>query len=200
MDFFDEPVNVITFCCWLMTLIIDAHQCAHIAEEAERPNVVDDSQPLALQWPEAPVMDSLAIVSNTLYNYRVCLAPYPLTDEIGYWVKPCSTTWFSRYLLQEYDNSRWLSMFRMTKQSVFSLAELLKPHVYKKNTRYRLTVPILIRVACTLFKLTHGANLTVCSEMFAIGRNTVCKILRDVVHAINDTLKHEVCWPSSEKL
>lgn len=91
-------------------------------------------------------------------------------------------------------------MFRMTKPFVFSLAELLKPHVYKKNTRHRLAVSVLIRVACTLFKLTHGANLTVCSEMFTIGRSTVCKILRDVVHAINDTMKHEVWWPSPEKL
>jgi len=35
--------------------------------------------------------------------------------------------------------------------------------------------------------------------MFTIGRNIVCKILREVVHAINNTLKHEVLWPSPPK-
>jgi len=88
----------------------------------------------------------------------------------------------------------------MTKNSVFSLAELLKPAIQKKNTKYRLSIPVLIRVACTLFKLTHGANLTVCSETFAVGRSTVCKMMREGVHAINDSLKHEVSWPSPHKI
>jgi len=130
----------------------------------------------------------------------MCSLNYALPDEISYWVKPRSTTWFSRFLLEQYDDSRWLSMFRMTKSIVFSLANLLAPIVQKKNTKYRLAIPVLIRVACTLFKLTHGSNLTVCSEMFVIGRSIVCEILREVIHAINDTLKHKVSWPCPEKL
>ena len=75
----------------------------------------------------------------------------------------------------------------MTKRAVVSLSDLLRPHVQRENTRYRLAVPVLIRVACTLFKLARGANLTICSEMFAIGRSTVSMVLTEVVHAINDT-------------
>lgn len=70
----------------------------------------------------------------------------------------------------------------------------------KEKTRYRLAIPVLIRVACTLFKLAHGANMTVCSEMFAIGRSTVSMVLREVVNAINDTLRHQVMWPSGQRL
>ena len=76
-------------------------------------------------------------------------------------------------------------MFRMTKDALFNLAELLRPHVEKQNTKYRLAIVVLIRVACMLFKLTHGANLTICSKMFAIDRSTVCKMLCEVVHGIN---------------
>lgn len=76
----------------------------------------------------------------------------------------------------------------------------MRPHVQRDNTRYRLAIPVLIRVACTLFKLAHDANLTVCSEMFATGRSTVSLVLRKVVHAINDTLQSEILWPSGKRL
>jgi hypothetical protein len=49
-------------------------------------------------------------------------------DDLGYWVKPRSTTWFSRFLVEQYDDDRWLTNFKMTKRVVFTLAEILKPH------------------------------------------------------------------------
>ena len=83
-------------------------------------------------------------------------------------------------------------MFRMTKDSVFSLAEVLKPLIQKKNTKYCLSIHVLIRITVTLLKLSHGLNLIVCSEVFAGDRSTVCKILKEVVHAIYNALKNEV--------
>ena len=121
-------------------------------------------------------------------------------DDLGFWVKPRSTTWFSRFLLSEYDDSRWVQMFRFTKPAVFALADLLRPTIQKKDIKYRLAILVVIRVACCLFKLTHGASLFICNEMFAIGRSIVSCILRDVVHAINDTLAHELTWPRGDCL
>jgi hypothetical protein len=89
--------------------------------------------------------------------------------------------------------------FRMTKRAVFTLAEILKPHVQKHDTRYRLAIPVIIRVACTLFKLAQGASLLICLEMFVVGTNTVSKMLRETVHAINDVLRHEIVWPTGVK-
>jgi hypothetical protein len=91
-------------------------------------------------------------------------------------------------------------MFRMTKPAVFALSDLLKPHVEKQDTKYRLAIPVLVRVAVTLFKLTHGASLLVYSEMFAVGKSTCSAILRETVWAINDCLRHEIKWPSGERL
>ena len=102
--------------------------------------------------------------------------------------------------MAEYDDKRWLEMFRMTKGLVFALSDLLAPHVCRKDTKYRVAIPVLIRIACTLFKLTHRAFLFICSEMFAIGKSTVCSILRDVVHAVNDTLRHNITWPTGDRL
>jgi hypothetical protein len=76
----------------------------------------------------------------------------------------------------------------MNKPAMFALADLLKLHVQKQDTKYRLVVPVLIRIACTLFKLSHGASLFICSEMFAVGKSTVSMMLREVVHAINEVL------------
>ena len=90
-------------------------------------------------------------------------------------------------------------MFQMTKASVFSLADLLEPQIWKKNMKYHLAIPVLIRVVVTLFKLSHRVNFIMCSEVFSIGSSMVCKILRDVVHAVNNMLKNGVCWPTPEK-
>lgn len=134
-----------------------------------------------------------------LHNFHLSTSFNVFGDDLGYWVKPRSTTWFSWFLMSEYDD-RWVQMFWMSKAAVFSLSNILRPHVQKKDTRYRFAVPVVIRVAVTLFKLIHGASLFICSEMFAVGKNTVSTILRDVVHAVNDTLKHELSWPTGERL
>jgi hypothetical protein len=141
-----------------------------------------------------------SMLRTTLHNYRICTAFMFFEEDLGFWVKPRSTTWFSCFLLEQYDNNRWVQMFRMTKPAVFALAGLLKPHVEKADTKYRLAVPVIVRVACTLFKLSHAANYTICSEMFAIGRSTVSKLLREVVHAINVTMRHKIVWPSGDRL
>jgi hypothetical protein len=91
-------------------------------------------------------------------------------------------------------------MFRMSKPVVFVLSNLLKPHVQRQDTKYRLAIPVLVRVAVTLFKLTHGASFLVCSEMFAVGKSTCSAILRDIVRAINDCLHHEISWLTGERL
>lgn len=145
-------------------------------------------------------LDMVTVTRAALYTFRLSNVTSLLGDDLGYWVKPRSTAWFSRFLLDQYDDDRWITMFRMTKPAVFHLAALLKPRVQKKDTKYRLSIPVLVRLACTLFKLTHGASLFICSEMFAIGRSTVSLVLRDVVEAINVSLRSEISWPTREKL
>jgi len=178
MDSFNDPRNVFSFVSLILTLIMDANVFSTDVEAFQRRRRTNSSlHPYSVPWTgsiASNVMDCLSIAFGALHNFRLCCLAYPMSNEISYWVKPRSTTWFSRFLLEQYDDLRWLSMLKMTKSSIFSLANLLAPHVQKNNIKYRLAIPILIWIACTLFKLTHGANLMVCSEMFTIGRNTVC--------------------------
>ena len=120
--------------------------------------------------------------------------------DLGFWMKLRSTIWFSQFLLGKYDDDRWIHLFRMTKSATFALAELLKLAVARQNMKYRLAIPVVVRVACILFKLTHGASLLVCSKMFAVGKSIVNLILRDVVFAINEALRQKIAWPSSVRL
>ena len=145
-------------------------------------------------------LDMETVTRAALYNFRLCNVFSLLDDDLGYWVKPRSTAWFSRFLLNQYNDERWITMFHMSKPAVHSLAALWRPTVQKKDTKYRLAIPVLVRVACTLFKLTHGASLFICSEMFAIGKSTVSLVLHDIVQAINMTVRSEIAWPSGEKM
>ena len=91
-----------------------------------------------------PLFDPLADMRIALQNFRLCTSINLFTDDLGFWVKPRSTTWFSRFLLTEYDNTRWVQMFRMTKPAVFALTDLLRPIVQRKDTKYRLAIPVVI--------------------------------------------------------
>ncbi len=50
-------------------------------------------------------------VSLCLHNHKMVYNVKYLTAELGNWVKPRSTTWFSIFLLIEYDNDCWLEKF-----------------------------------------------------------------------------------------
>lgn len=53
------------------------------------------------------------------YTFRLCNVMSLLEDDLGYWVKAGSTTWFSHFLLDQYGNEKWITMFSMIKTTVF---------------------------------------------------------------------------------
>jgi hypothetical protein len=93
-----------------------------------------------------------------------------------------------------YDDSRWIEFFRMDKGTVASMCYHLRDAIQKQNTKYRLAVPVEVRVCCCLYKLAQGANFLACSEKFAIGRSTVSLVIREVVRAIKSVYSDVVRW------
>lgn len=200
MDPFESPLHTVAFTSWLLTLILNLNDVELVPPALELEEEEEDPLTAIVFGQQGHVADNQTFLRDTLHTYRFCTLNTYFDEDVGFWVKPRSTTWFSHFLLTQYDNNRWVTMFRMTKPCVLELAELLRPHVEKQNTKYRIAIPVLVRVACTLFKLTHGANLTICSEMFAVGRSTVSKVLREVVHAVNETLRSEIMWPNGQRM
>ena len=117
------------------------------------------------------------------------------------------TTWFFRFMIEEYGDDQWSFMFRMIKASVYKKQNIYLSFLtnygllYKKqNTRYCLAIPIVISVVCTLLKLAHDANMWICSKLFAIGSSTVLSVVHDICRAINIGLCHEIVWPTGTLL
>ena len=169
MDAFMQPGSVFAFTAWLLLQLLHEPLCSNfipMGPEAEE----DSEDPFAgvVGTLMGPQHDSHALFTAGLHNYRLCTMFQMFDEDLGYWVRPRSTTWFSRFLLKQYNDHCWIQMFRMSKKPVFALADILKPHVQRQDTRYRIAIPVLIRVAYTLFKLTHGASLIICSKVFAI--------------------------------
>lgn len=86
-------------------------------------------------------------------------------------------------------------------QALQALNFLPRPNVDSNNskgdTRYRQAVPVLVCLTCTLFKLSHGSSLLICSNMFVVGKSIVSIMLCEVVHALNDLPHMEMQWPNA---
>ncbi|KAG0596663.1 hypothetical protein M758_UG274300 [Ceratodon purpureus] len=169
MDMIGEPGNVIALSMVMHLLLLTKTEYPVPLQWGDAEDEEEDRLQALANNVQFDFGDAHNELRSTLHHFRLCVAFNFLHEDLGFWVKLRSTTWFSRFLLDQYDDGRWIQMFRMTKHAVISLSNLLKPHIQRENTRYRLAIRGLIHVACTLFKLAHGANLTVHSEMFAIG-------------------------------
>jgi hypothetical protein len=196
---FDDPTDLLSIVSALLMILLNAHNILNVASipiEASR------HEDFIVHMEEGVRhMDNLYSTSiAALYSCQLWNNLLLVDHELGYWVKPRSTTWFSRFVIEEYDDDRWSSLFRMTKASVFELSHQLWPFIQKQNTKYRLTIPVVVHVACTLLKLAHATNTRLCSELFAIGMSTVSNVIHDTCRAINIALRHEIAWPIGNRL
>lgn len=198
MDPEDMAPELLAMASMILLLMFHSHQALCVLQEAamEEESVEVSFPSMPLENSAQPNMD--AITSSALQQWRIWNTLALIDEDLGFWVKPRSTAWFTRFMMHEYGDSRWIQLFRMTKRALLALAQHLAPAIRKKDTRYRAAVPVIVRLACTLFKLSHGATLLICSELFAVGRSTVSIMLRQVVHAINVGLKNEIRWPFGE--
>jgi hypothetical protein len=129
MDFSSHHAELMSFTSALLLLLLNANwtlDCPAPTEEVDDPGYIltsIDNQPLE------PLFDVDAIACAALHNFRLYNVFALFDDDLGFWTKPWSTTWFSHFLLEQYDDRRWVQMFWMTKPAVFALADLLRPHV-----------------------------------------------------------------------
>jgi hypothetical protein len=52
------------------------------------------------------LVDMNTIIASVLHDFRLAHARTILDNELGFWVLPKSTTWFSQFLLHEYSDNR----------------------------------------------------------------------------------------------
>ncbi len=76
----------------------------------------------------------------------------------------------------------------------------MRPLISNQDTKYRKAISIEIRVSCAIYKLTQGANILTCSELFTIGRSIVSLVFHEVVMTINVVFKKLITWPMGDKM
>jgi hypothetical protein len=104
------------------------------------------------------------------------------------------------FLLIECDNQWWIQNFRITKETLFNIANKLKPLITQKDIMYKFAIHVEVRVACVIHKLFHGLNMLTCNELFVIGTSITGLVTCEVVRAMNIMFKSLIAWPMGPKM
>lgn len=78
----------------------------------------------------------------------------------------------------------WRENFRMSRGSLYKLADELRPYIEGKRTIMRTPVDVIKQVAVTLYYLSDEGRLRKTANAFGISRQVVSKIVRKVCKAI----------------
>lgn len=80
---------------------------------------------------------------------------------------------------------------RMSGEQFDYLLNLVKPHIQKKDTKFRLSIPAETRLALTLRYLATGENFNSLRMLFRIAQPTISAIIPEVLDAIYMVLVDE---------
>lgn len=100
------------------------------------------------------------------------------------WTTTLSTDWWERVVMTEFQPSDWLDKFRMNRETFFYLCDKLRPRLARRDTSFRLALPVEKRVAVALWRLASNIEYRTISALFGVGKSTVCRCVRDMCHAI----------------
>jgi hypothetical protein len=75
-----------------------------------------------------------AMAIATLYDYRVNCGLLCFKDDLRFWVKPRSMVRFGEFLMNAFDNGRWILNFQMDKTTVAGICDRLRPLIRKQDT------------------------------------------------------------------
>ncbi|XP_050959494.1 putative nuclease HARBI1 [Labeo rohita] len=105
--------------------------------------------------------------------------------ERRFWVRPgrCCA-WWDNFVCGTVVPEEWRENFRMSRDSLYHLSELLRPYIQGQTTRLRSPVDVVTKVACTLYYLSDEGRLRKTANAFGLARQTVSKIIREVCRAI----------------
>jgi hypothetical protein len=87
----------------------------------------------------------------TLHELQLSFSLNLLSQELGHWVKPRNIAWFSRFLLTEFDEERWLENFCMNKNDFVQYCRL--PMTHYSKARHQLPQGHTFRNSCIVLSI-----------------------------------------------
>lgn len=104
-------------------------------------------------------------------------------------------------MVPNFTDEQWSQNFRMSEDTFLYLCHRLQTAMEKRDTNFRLCVPIKKRVAIALWKLTTNSELRLVSHLFGVGVTTVWRCVREFCTAVNEELLPELIpFPNDDKL
>ena len=76
----------------------------------------------------------------------------------------------------------------MSKVTFQKLCEELAPFIERRDTNYRKAISLRERVAITLYRLADTTSYRTVSNLFRVGKSTVCQIVLEVCTCIVEVL------------
>lgn len=139
--------------------------------------------------------------TQTVVLAQAILSAGAEVSDCGWWVKERSLIWFDYFLLNGYEEDRWVKCLSMPKDIFMYLCSELAPFISRHDTRFRKVVPLQVKVGAVVYKLVTGLNFFNCSELFGIGESTAHEFLVEVLDSIIRHLgpKH-LYWPSGQEM
>ena len=121
--------------------------------------------------------------------------------ERSVWCRPRSLNWWEDVLSGRYGDIWWKENLRISRGTFDILCRELRPHIERQTTYQRQPISVEKRVAVTLWRLATNVEYRTLSELFGIGRSTVCVIVTNTCDAITKHLfPRYVCFPSGDRL
>uniref|UniRef100_A0A8C1N976 DDE Tnp4 domain-containing protein n=1 Tax=Cyprinus carpio TaxID=7962 RepID=A0A8C1N976_CYPCA len=78
-----------------------------------------------------------------------------------------------------FTNTQWLENFRMSKETFVHLCNKLCPAMERRDTNFRVCVPLNKRVAIALWKLATGTEYRSVGHLFGVSITTVCRCVQE---------------------
>ncbi|KAM9323465.1 uncharacterized protein KZ484_021555 [Pholidichthys leucotaenia] len=116
------------------------------------------------------------------------------------WVRKRSDDWW-KSVVPCFNSDQWLQNFRMSRETFQYVCGRLRTAMEKRDTNYRLSVPLEKRVAVALWKLATNAEYSRIAHQFGVGISTAFKCLKEFCSSVEEVLLPEfIQMPSAEKL
>lgn len=131
-------------------------------------------------------MRLLAISDSGIRRQRLLKrAGRQLARPRRFWVRPGrASAWWDNFVGGIMIKEEWRENFRMSRGSLYKLADELRPYIEGKRTIMRTPVDVIKQVAVTLYYLSDEGRLRKTVNAFGISRQVVSKIVRKVCKAI----------------
>nr|XP_008119622.1 PREDICTED: uncharacterized protein LOC103280956 isoform X2 [Anolis carolinensis]XP_016853196.1 PREDICTED: uncharacterized protein LOC103280956 isoform X2 [Anolis carolinensis] len=119
-----------------------------------------------------------------------------------WWVSPSTNpNWWEVFVRETYDDARWIEHFRMSRSTLFEIAEVLRPKLERQRTIMREAIAVEKRVAIAVWYLSNRERYREAAIQFGIGRTTVGEIVLEVCFAIELLLvPHVICLGDHQKI